>query len=241
MSIHFIDQHYCWKTTSLEEFLSTHTPSNWTTFFNTPDVIDNIRTISNVLRYEASHDAVVIYPPINNVFRALYCTDPDSIKVVIIGQDPYHDGAATGIAFDVDPSRKQNPSLRNIKKEAVSNGYQATRLLEWTSQGVLLLNTALTVRAKCPGSHAEIWESVIIKLINFIEKSQPQIVWLLMGSHAHQYEQHIGSSHIVVRTTHPSPLAAARSTKRADAFIGSGCFTQINSHLKKLSRAPIQF
>ena len=160
---------------------------------------------------------------------------------MIIGQDPYHDGAATGIAFDVDPSRKQNPSLRNIKKEAVSNGYQATRLLEWTSQGVLLLNTALTVRAKCPGSHAEIWESLIIKLINFIEKSQPQIVWLLMGSHAHQYEQHIGSSHIVVRTTHPSPLAAARSTKRADAFIGSGCFTQINSHLKKLSRTPIQF
>ena len=241
MDIQFNDQQYCWKTSSLEEFLSSHTPSQWLDFFQSEDIKDHLLTISNFLRYEASHDGVAVYPSINNVFRALYCTAPESIKVVILGQDPYHDGAATGIAFDVEPSRKQNPSLRNIIKEVETDDTHQHRLLDWATQGVLLLNTALTVRSKCPASHTEIWEPITIKLINFIGKSKPKIIWLLMGSHAQQYETHIPSSHIIIRTTHPSPLSAHRATKRSVAFLGSGCFKIINDKLIKLGDDTIKF
>ncbi len=246
MEIIFDNSSYNWSTISLQNFLSDNTPSGWLDFFNQPDVKDNILTISNFLQYEASHSDVTIYPNINDVFKALYMVPIDSIRVIIIGQDPYHDGAATGLAFDVASGRKINPSLRNIYKELNNCGNspkQTGRLLHWADQGVLLINTALTVRKGCPESHIEIWNQFSEKLLHYIIQYHKtnSIVWFLMGSKAHQYINIIPKSHHIIRTTHPSPLAAIRSTKKSVAFIGSGCFTEINNILTKYGTDPIIF
>lgn len=244
MEIIFDDQRHEWCTTSLEEFLYHNTPSGWTEFFNRPDIKEHIRTISNFLRYEASH-AITIYPPINNVFRALYGIDINGLDLVIIGQDPYHNGAATGLAFDVAHGHKLNPSLRNIIKELDSCGFETTNsLTSWPEQGILMINTALTVRKGCPDSHTEIWSTFTNELIQYICHAgcQKQLIWLLMGTHAHSFADAIASkTNSIIKTTHPSPLSAFRSTKKASAFIGSGCFLTINEKLIRSGKEPIKF
>jgi uracil-DNA glycosylase len=241
MEIIFDNNYYDWKFLNLVEFLNYHTPAGWYDFFQQEHIQEQILKISNFLKYEASNN-VTIYPKINNVFRSLYCIDVSSIKLVIIGQDPYHNGPATGLAFDVPSFYSTSPSLRNILKEVVDCGYTGHRdLSNWVTQGVLLLNTALTVRESCPGSHTEIWEDFTINLIEYIVKSQNKLVWLLMGSFAQQFKQYIPKSHIYICTTHPSPLSALRSTKSTPAFIGSKCFKSINDSLIKLNHDPIDF
>jgi len=246
MQIIFDDNTYDWTSTSLEDLLIHHTPSGWTEFFNNELIKDRIHTISNYLRYEASHDGVIVYPAIDNVFRALYSIDLYNLDLVVIGQDPYHDGAATGLAFDVGVGRKMNPSLRNILRELDSCGFQhasqTNRLTHWPDQGILMINTALTVRKGCPDSHTEIWSEFTEELIKYISNKK-QLVWLLMGTHAQSFAKSLPTSknHVVIRTTHPSPLAAFRSTKRAPAFIGSDCFKTINEALIRIGKEPIKF
>ena len=242
MQIIFENQEYSWSNTSLEEFLKSNTPSGWIDFFNREDIKDMIHTISNFLAYEASHN-ITIYPSITNVFRSLYSIDLDNVDVIIIGQDPYHDGAATGLAFDVYDYQKPNPSLRNIIKELKSSGYEtSTNLSVWPEQGVLLLNTALTVRQGSPGTHTEIWNEFTEKLIKYIGERN-QLIWLLMGNHAQQFAKILpnGKKHICINTTHPSPLSALRSTKRTPAFIGSECFKTINEHLINIGKESIRW
>jgi uracil-DNA glycosylase len=180
------------------------------------------------------YDKYKICPPKEKVFSALNTVAPDKVRVVILGQDPYfNEGQATGMSFSIDPNCKCTfpPSLDNIIKEIKSEygtcNVENGDLSKWALQGVLLLNTSLTVRQGHPLSHAEIgWNaftSAVIKKLN--EKGN--IVFVLWGSHAQKYRDLItDKSNFVLMSAHPSPLSAQRG------FFGNNHFLKINEYLK---------
>ncbi|HWV10338.1 uracil-DNA glycosylase [Pseudomonas sp.] len=173
-----------------------------------------------------------IYPPGSLIFNALNSTPLDQVKVVIIGQDPYHGpGQAHGLCFSVQPGVATPPSLVNIYKELkrdlnidiAPHGY----LQSWAEQGVLLLNTSLTVERANAGSHAgKGWQFFTDKVIEVVSQHQSRLVFLLWGSHAQSKEKLIDTSkHLVLKSPHPSPLSAHRG------FIGNGHFSHTNKFL----------
>jgi len=174
----------------------------------------------------------VIYPP--DPFRALRLTPLQTVRVVILGQDPYHGpGQADGLAFSVAPSVRVPPSLRNIFKELQrSSGIAAPvngSLLHWASQGVLLLNTCLTVEDGQPASHARWgWETLTDALIAAVAQHEHPVVFMLWGAHAQTKKPLIEASmglrrHLVLQANHPSPLSALRPPR---PFSGCGHFEQ---------------
>jgi len=175
-----------------------------------------------------------IFPPLSSVFNAFTLSCP-AVKVVIIGQDPYHNkGEAHGLAFSVQQG-KMPPSLRNIFKE-LNREYGIMRtntdLSDWASQGVLLLNTALTVRENCPGSHIHIWKPFTSEVIKMLG-GMSGIVFMLWGKHAQQYECMIDNkNNLVLKHSHPSPLARK-------SFIGNNHFSQCNAYLITKNKTPI--
>lgn len=183
-----------------------------------------------------------IYPPKEDIFNALNFTDYENVKVVILGQDPYHGpNQAHGLSFSVKDGVKLPPSLRNIYKEMSSDlncsipntGY----LKSWADQGVLLLNTVLTVRAGEANSHKkkgwEIFTDEIIKILNNKEKS---IVFILWGNNAISKKQLITNpKHYIIESVHPSPLSASRG------FFGSKPFSKCNNYLKESNQTPIDW
>ena len=183
-----------------------------------------------------------IYPNMHNIFEALKHTSYKDTKVLILGQDPYHgENQAHGLAFSVQPSVKIPPSLLNMYKELQddlgcfipNNGY----LMPWADQGILLLNTALTVRAHEANSHKnkgwEIFTDEIIKKLN--EREDP-VIFVLWGSNARNKKEFIDSSrHYVLESPHPSPLSARRG------FFGCKHFSKINDILINLGKEPIDW
>lgn len=176
-----------------------------------------------------------VYPDSNVIFRAFKECSPADLKVVILGQDPYFDGSATGLAFDnrFDKKGKLSPSLNKILQEiqtdvGVSN-YDPTGeswLEHLPSQGVLLLNTALTVEHRKPTSHAEMWAPFTDLIIESINKLD-NVVWILWGAYAKAYESKVtNSTHKVITGTHP----AARPSAPVP-FSGGKYFSRANSHL----------
>lgn len=174
-----------------------------------------------------------IYPP--EPLRALQLTPADKVRVVVLGQDPYHGpGQAEGLAFSVAPSVKPPPSLRNIFQElqrdlglpAPANG----SLVHWAQQGVLLLNTCLTVEDGQPGSHAKRgWETLTDRIIERCSTSGPPKVFMLWGAHAQKKAAVIDvSRHLLLHANHPSPLSARRGPL---PFIGCGHFSEANDWL----------
>jgi uracil-DNA glycosylase len=191
----------------------------------------------------------VIYPP--QPFRALELTPLAAVRVVILGQDPYHGpGQAEGLAFSVAPGVKLPPSLRNIFKELQrdlglplpSNG----SLVRWAEQGVLLLNTSLTVEDGQPGRHAKQgWEVLTDEIIKLVARKTEPVVFLLWGAHAQAKRALLtdsdrpaaaASRHLVLSANHPSPLAALRPPQ---PFIGCGHFGLVNDFLRGLGRLPV--
>jgi uracil-DNA glycosylase len=173
----------------------------------------------------------IVYPELKNVFRALIPIE--RIKLVVVGQDPYHNGSATGFAFDVKKGNSINPSLRNIYIELKNEGYTPVEdgnLQKWSRKGVLLLNTALTVEEGSPNSHTELWSDFTTKLVEYIAKKSGA-GWLLMGSKAIAYTALLPSKTQIFKTSHPSPFSASKSSRDAPAFLGSGIFKQIESRL----------
>jgi uracil-DNA glycosylase len=229
MTLELVDGEYEWMSISLWQYLEEgNIPDGWNAFFLKDDVQIELATISTFLSKEKS----IIYPEINRVFRSLI--HPDDIKVVVLGQDPYHNGSAVGLCFSVLPGNKINPSLRNIYNELEDEGYFPKRdgiLTDWVEQGCLLLNTALTVECGVPDTHTDIWRDFTFKLIQYLASSK-KLVWLLMGSKAHAYE-HLLENQILVKTSHPSPFSAHKPSKTAPAFLGSGVFRDINAYLGK--------
>ncbi len=185
----------------------------------------------------------IIYPAGKNIFNAYDSTPLDQVKVVIIGQDPYHGpGQAHGLSFSVLPGVKTPPSLQNIYKELVNDipGFRMPNhgyLQSWADQGVLLLNAILTVRAKEPASHRKIgWETFTNATINIISEQRENIVFLLWGRFAQQKENLIDETkHLILKAAHPSPFSAH------NGFFNCKHFSKTNEHLDKLDLKPINW
>ena len=195
-------------------------------------------------RVESEREAgKVIYPPQQDVFNALKYTPLESVKVVILGQDPYHGpDQAHGLCFSVLPGVKTPPSLINIYKELAADidGFvipEHGTLTSWAEQGVLLLNTVLTVEQGKAHSHAKWgWETFTDAVINAVNRHQQGVVFLLWGSHAQKKGKHIDTSkHHVLSAPHPSPLSAHRG------FLGCKHFSQTNQLLSSQNKSPINW
>lgn len=182
-----------------------------------------------------------IYPKKTDVFRALKNTEYKDVKVVILGQDPYHGiGQANGLSFSVNEGMRVPPSLRNIHKEINEElGIDNTNkgdLSKWTEQGILLLNTVLTVEKDRPNSHKGIgWENFTDSIISKLNNKKDKVVFLLWGAQAQDKKNLIGDNHIVLRSTHPSPLSAYRG------FFGCGHFKKVNEIMKKEYKYEIEW
>lgn len=183
-----------------------------------------------------------IYPPQNEVFSAFALTEFSQVKVVILGQDPYHGvNQAHGLSFSVKPNVAPPPSLLNIYKELAEDiGFQIPNhgyLVEWAKQGVLLLNTVLTVEQGKAHSHANIgWEQFTDKVIEQINLHREKVVFLLWGSHAQKKGQFIDRTrHCVLTSVHPSPLSAYRG------FFGCRHFSKANAYLREHQLAEINW
>jgi len=191
-----------------------------------------------------------IFPPAEEVFSAFYACDPNNVRVVVIGQDPYHDvGQAHGLAFSVKPGvRKLPPSLRNMlqevqKDEAVPSPAGPPPhgcLTHWANQGVLLLNTCLTVQAHQANSHQKKgWEQFTDAVVRVLNQRCSGLVFLLWGLPAHKKGACVSQAkHSVIKTSHPSPLSALRASKAFPAFMASKCFSRCNEELVKRKKGP---
>ncbi len=183
-----------------------------------------------------------IYPPGKEIFRAFDCADFDQIKVVIIGQDPYHGpGQANGLCFSVRDGVTMPPSLKNIFKEIHSDLgkpiLKSGELERWANQGVLLLNATLTVRASTPGSHQNKgWETFTDAVIKQISDQKNNIVFLLWGAYAQKKGEIIDrNKHLVLMSAHPSPFSADRG------FFGCKHFSKTNEYLKSKGLKEIEW
>ena len=194
-----------------------------------------------------------IYPAQDDILRALACTAPTQVRAVILGQDPYHgDGQAMGLAFSVPPGQRLPPSLRNIYRELEDDlGCPAPTsgdLTPWAKQGVLLLNTSLTVRAHLAGSHARLgWGMLTNYVIDTCVRLPQPVVFLAWGRHAVTTVQGAlerGGSTAnkpCLSSTHPSPLSANRASSGLPAFMGSRPFSRANEELERLGAHPINW
>ncbi|MAX41764.1 MAG: uracil-DNA glycosylase [Alteromonadaceae bacterium] len=184
-----------------------------------------------------------IYPPASEVFNALTLTPLDNVKVVILGQDPYHGpGQAHGLCFSVQSGVKTPPSLVNIYKELAQDieGFHIPEhgnLTAWAEQGVLLLNTVLTVEQGKAHSHAKWgWETFTDAVIKSVNDTQHGVVFLLWGSHAQKKGQNIDTQkHYVLNAPHPSPLSTHRG------FLGCRHFSQTNTLLSQQGKTPVNW
>lgn len=183
-----------------------------------------------------------IFPDKNDLFNALHLTDYPQVKVVILGQDPYHgQGQAHGLSFSVKPGIATPPSLLNIYKELntdlncyiPNNGY----LVKWATQGVLLLNTSLSVRAGEANSHQHIgWHEFTSEVIRALDKHETPIVFMLWGKHAQDHAHLIqNKAHLILKAPHPSPLSAHRG------FLGCHHFSKANAFLVENGLEPIDW
>lgn len=185
----------------------------------------------------------VVYPPQNQVFSAFALTEFKDVKVVILGQDPYHGpNQAHGLAFSVKPPVAPPPSLVNMYKELVQDieGFRIPPhgcLTDWAKQGVLLLNTVLTVEQGRAHSHANFgWETFTDKVIEQLNVHRENLVFLLWGAHAQKKGRFIDRKrHCVLSAPHPSPLSAHRG------FFGCRHFSQANHYLKQHGLSPINW
>lgn len=175
----------------------------------------------------------ICYPAYSNIFNALRYTDYDEVKVVILGQDPYHDeNQAHGLSFSVLDGVLKPPSLRNILKELEDDlgiKRKGGDLTDWAKQGVLLLNSIMTVEKDKPLSHKEKgWEIFTDNIIRYLNERNTPIVFILWGSYARSKKELITNPiHHIVESVHPSPLSASRG------FFGSKPFSKTNKYLKK--------
>lgn len=188
------------------------------------------------------YNSKVIYPNMYDLFNALHFTPYKNVKVVILGQDPYHGpNQAHGLSFSVNPGVKAPPSLINIFKELhtdlgcyiPNNGY----LKKWADQGVLLLNTVLTVRAGEANSHKNKgWEEFTNQVIKALNEKETSVVFILWGNNAISKSSLItNSKHLIIKSVHPSPLSAARG------FLGSKPFSKTNNFLISTNQTPIDW
>lgn len=210
---------------------------SWKPFLKSEFDKPYFKELSDFLHEEYEHKT--IFPKKSLVFSA-FATDLNEVKVVILGQDPYHTpGAAEGLAFSVPNTQPIPPSLINIYKEIDSDiGHHANKtgsLRNWQKQGVLLLNTVLTVEAHRPKSHSgKGWETFTTEVIKYLNATRPHLVFILWGRDARNKKPLIDSSkHLILESPHPSPLSAHAG------FFGNHHFSKTNEFLKNNNLAEI--
>ena len=220
-------------------------PASWAPVLDPALSAADARHLASWIQAE-ENDGRIIYPPRGQRLNAFALTPLEDVKVVIMGQDPYHGpGQAHGLAFSVPEGVKLPPSLRNIFKELASDVGTAPQtdgdLTRWARQGVLLLNNSLTVEAAKAGSHAgRGWDAITDACVRAVAAAEQPSVFILWGSHAQQKARRIpelaaGSRHLVIASPHPSPLSAHRG------FFGSRPFSRANAFLRDKGRQPIDW
>lgn len=221
--------------------MALESAKSWQPFLGQEFEAPYMQTLMAFLQQEKQQQKV-IFPPKEQWFHALEVTPLDQVKVVIIGQDPYHQpGQAHGLCFSVKPGVKPPPSLVNIYKELASDlaipradhGY----LESWAQQGVLLLNAVLTVQDSNAASHqGKGWEQFTDKVIEVVNRECEHVVFLLWGSYAQKKGAMIDQNrHLVLKAPHPSPLAAHRG------FFGCRHFSETNQYLLQYGKQPVNW
>lgn len=213
----------------------------WKAFFEEISKKDYSKQLKEFLDYEYSH--YVVYPPRDLMFNAFKMTRPQNLKVVIIGQDPYHEpGQAMGMSFSVPKGVVLPPSLVNIYKE-IQNELHITMknngdLTYLAKQGILLLNAYLSVRKGQPLSHRnEMYDMFFLDVLSYIDKLPQPLVILLWGSFAQKFTKNLANpKHMVLKCAHPSPLSANRG-----GWFGNGHFTETNNYLLNHYIVPIDW
>lgn len=212
---------------------------NWMQILNEEFGKPYFKNLLNFLSEEYNHKT--IFPKIDEIFNALNYTKFEDVKVIIFGQDPYH-GAhqAHGLAFSVQEGVPLPPSLKNIFKEIEDElkikCYESGNLLRWAKQGVLLLNTVLTVEQAKPNSHKNKgWENFTQEIVRKLSEREDKLIFVLWGAQARIYEPLINSKHVILKSAHPSPLSAF------NGFFGNGHFLKINQILLEENKTPIDW
>ena len=221
-------------------FPLTYPDNLWSQFFESKKT--QLDEISNqISKKQQELEGLEVFPKNDDIFRSFQLCDLDNINVVIIGQDCYHGkGQANGLCFSVNDGVKVPPSLRNIYKE-LNNDLSITResndFSNLASQGVLLLNSSLTVHERLAGSHLNIWEKFTDSVIEFIcSESKTPIVFILWGNYAKSKKKFIDDGHFVIEGTHPSPLSANRG-----GFFGEKFFSKANDYLTTIGKKAIDW
>ena len=190
---------------------------------------------------QKEYSTAVVYPPADDIFNAFHFTPLREVKVVILGQDPYHnEGQAHGLCFSVKPQVAIPPSLENIYKELHDDlGCKIPShgcLTSWAKQGVLLLNNVLTVEKGKANSHKGLgWETFTLNVVHYLNEREKPLVFILWGKNAIEKKKYIDSRHLVLTSVHPSPLSAYRG------FFGSRPFSKTNEFLIKNGMTPIDW
>lgn len=205
--------------------------------------------LENTLQQERSdfEDILEIYPPDCDIFRAFQLCSYQDLKIIIIGQDPYHQpNQAQGLAFSVNKGIKIPPSLQNIFKEIKNDlgeseyTFKSGDLTSWASQGVLLLNTTLTVRQGKPNSHLKLWHGFTQKIVDYVLANRKDVILMLWGNNAKNLIKKTPASiiqkHHIFTSTHPSPLSANRG-----GWFGKKMFSSANQKLLELGKEEIKW
>jgi uracil-DNA glycosylase len=238
----------------MHSFSAADIPEDWRALLGDYLESPEWQALQANLRAELNKSAVQIRPEPQNFFKALALTPLVNVKVVILGQDPYHSpGLAQGLAFSIPSniptnSREFPSSLRNISKALVLEGFEALPngdLHTWAEQGVLLLNTALSVKLGEAGSHANLgWKSLIDRLISALAEQKPHLVWMLWGGHAQSKLPLIesGAEQLILQSSHPSGLGVYKTDRpflQPGGNASCGHFTKTNEWLAKHRETPI--
>lgn len=244
-NIIFEDDTWNWKTDKIFNMVYDNNFYFLQDFFYNPETIKILHQISEEIFEKANNTNRKIYPAMEDCFRSLQIYKP---KVIILGMDPYHNGAATGLCFSISSNSTQiNPSFRSIQKEVESNGFKVNKssgnITNWAAQGVYLLNTALTVEEADAGSHLENWAKFTENLLEYLTTKNDNLVIFLWGKDAQSFEVNVKNKeqHFILKSTHPMPLSAYKSIGGNPAFIGSKCFTKANDYLQKHNKDIINW
>lgn len=212
--------------------------NDWQPLFDEEQVKPYYLNLRSFLKTE--YATKTVYPPMNMIFNAFCLTPFRDTKVVIVGQDPYHEpGQAMGLSFSVQEGTEEPPSLKNIHQEIIDEGVEqgpwSSDLTRWARQGVLLLNSTLTVVAHRAASHAgRGWERFTDNAISALGQDSKPRVFMLWGSYARSKKTLITNpSHLILESAHPSPLSAYRG------FFGNGHFKACNQFLERRGESPI--
>lgn len=202
----------------------------------TPDQASHLKELVSSVY---SNQETPVYPLKENVFKAFELTSPEDVKVVILGQDPYHTpGQAQGLSFSLPDDAPTQPSMRNILKELESDlgaCRQSQDLTSWAEQGVLLLNASLTVKEGQPNSMAKDWEEVTEWFIEVINRLPQPVVFILWGKNAQSFIPKIDKEKDIISSAHPSPFSARRG------FFGSKPFSKTNELLENYGLSPVDW